>query len=74
MYEDAGAAPAAGEARDESVSAGAVADRLLEVARDTRAHALVIGARNSGADRDGVAAWVSRRLRTSTPCPVVVVE
>ena len=56
VYEDARAAPAAGEVREESVSAGAVADRLLEVARDTRADALVVGARNSAADRDGVAA------------------
>jgi nucleotide-binding universal stress UspA family protein len=60
------------EARDE-LSAGALAERLVGVARQAEADALVVASDRDTDARDGTRASVARRLWTRSPCPVVVV-
>jgi nucleotide-binding universal stress UspA family protein len=57
---------------DLAVRAGELADRLLDVVRDADADALVMASEPLASDGDGVLSWVSRRLWTAAPCPVIV--
>jgi nucleotide-binding universal stress UspA family protein len=51
-----------------------LAQRLVEVARDSEADALVVASRPQDAAADGLLSSVARRLWTAAPCPVVVVH